>query len=259
VALFARFQLRLEAPMIKRTEPSYQLVARELRTRIRRGDFNDGRPLPTEAELSAAYRVSRQTIRRAFQDLVSEDVVYRVAGRGTFAKSSSDGYIRQVGSVDDLMGLSDDTSMEIVKPLVRRVDLVSAGRLRQLSDAVYQLEFVRIHDGERFCLTKVSLPISVGKELLSVDEVTTMGATSTLTIIGLLDRRLPSPIAEAQQSITVESISGADAVSLGCAAGHPTLRIDRLYLDTNGQCVELATSYFLPEQYSYRISLRRSN
>jgi DNA-binding GntR family transcriptional regulator len=185
-------------------------------------------------------------------------MVYRVRGRGTFAQSNSDGYIRQVGSVDDLMGLSDDTTMEIIKPMTRRVDLMSAGRLRQLSDAVYELGFVRIHDGQRFCLTRVFLPIHIGKELLNINELTTMGATSTLTVIGLLNSRLASPIAEAQQSITVEGIFGSDAANLGSENGHATLRIDRLYLDTDGQCVELATSYFLPEQYSYRISLRRS-
>jgi len=245
--------------MAKRSESNYQVVAREMRTRIQRGDFSDGGRLPTEAELSDAYKVSRQTIRRAFQDLVSERLVYRVPGRGTFVQSHSHGYIRQVGSVDDLMGLSEDTVLEIVKPLVRRVDLINAGRLRQLSDAIYQLEFVRIHDGERFCLTKVFLPVHVGKLLTTLEELTTVGAKSTTTIIGLLDRRLTSPIAEAQQSITVEPIAEADASSLGCAPGHPSLRIDRLYLDTNGECVELATSYFLPEQYSYRISLRRNS
>ncbi len=247
----------LGAPTMKRSEPSYQLVARELRTRILQGDFNDGGRLPTEAELSDAYGVSRQTIRRAFQDLVSEDMVYRVPGRGTFVRSGSNGYVRQVGSVDDLMGLSEDTVMEIVKPLTRKVDLINAGRLMQLSDVVYELEFVRLHDGERFSLTKVYLPIHVGKELVTVEELTRVGATSPLTIIGLLDTRLASPISEARQSITVECVSEPDAVNLGCEAGHPTLRIDRLYLDTNGQYVELATSYFLPEQYSYRISLRR--
>jgi len=202
--------------------------------------------------------VSRQTIRRAFQDLVAEGMVFRVPGRGTFARGGSDGYIRQVGSVDDLMSLSEDTIMEIVKPLTRRVDLISAGRLRQQSDAIYQIEFVRFHEGVRFCLTKVQLPIQVGRHLVDIDELNSVGARTVSTIIGILDKHLPGEIAEAQQSITVEPISEADAVSLGCPPGHPILRIDRLYLDTNGQCVELATSYFLPEQYSYRISLRRS-
>ncbi|WP_456697621.1 GntR family transcriptional regulator [Aeromicrobium sp. P5_D10] len=244
--------------MSTRAESSYSRVARELRAQILQGAFSDGQRLPTEAELSADYSMSRQTIRRAFQELVSEGMVYRIPGRGTFAQSASDGYIRQVGSVDDLMGLSDDTGMEILEPLARRVDLISAGRLRLTSDAVFRLELVRTHDGTRFCITTVFLPPHVGRELIDVPELTTAGAKSELTIIGLIDARLKDPIAEAQQSITVEVAGEREAAYLGCDIGHPLLRVDRLYLDTNGQAVELATSHFLPEHYSYRISLRRN-
>lgn len=242
-----------------RGESNYQMVARELKVQILQGAFSDGRKLPTEAVLSSDYGVSRQTIRRAMQDLVAEGLVYRVAGRGTFAQSASDGYVRQVGSVDDLMGLSDDTSMEVLDPLARRVDLINASRLRLSSDAVFCLQFARTHDGIRFCVTKVFLPPHVGKELLKYDELTTGGAKSKLTVIGLIDANLADPIAEAQQSITVESAGSSEAEYLGCDVGHPLLRIDRLYLDTNGQVVELATSHFLPEHYSYRISLRRNS
>jgi hypothetical protein len=36
------------------------------------------------------------------------------------------------------------------------------------------------------------------------------------------------------------------------------LRVDRLYSDSSGAPVELAVSHFLPEQYTYRVTLRRS-
>ena len=239
-------------------EPNYRVLANDLRAAILQGEFADGQQLPTEADLADEYAVSRQTVRRAFQDLVSEGMVYRIRGRGTFAQPSNDGYVRQVGSVDDLMGLSDDTAMEVIEPLSRRVDLISAGRLRLSSDIVHRLRFLRIHDGVRFCVTTVYLPSHVAKLLSDVDELHTPGATTTLTIIGLLDKRMAVPIAEAQQSITVERITPADAQHLGCPPEHPTLRADRLYLDTHGEGVELAISHFLPEHYSYRISLRRN-
>jgi hypothetical protein len=35
------------------------------------------------------------------------------------------------------------------------------------------------------------------------------------------------------------------------------LRVDRLYSDSEGRTVELAVSYFLPEHYTYRVTLRR--
>jgi DNA-binding GntR family transcriptional regulator len=90
-----------------------------------------------------------------------------------------------------------------------------------------------------------------------VPELAAAGASSGTTIIALLDARLPAPIAEADQSITVASADAATAAQLGCRPGDPLLRIDRLYSDTAGRPVELAISCFLPELYSYRTKLRR--
>ncbi len=52
-----------------------------------------------------------------------------------------------------------------------------------------------------------------------------------------------------------ELVAGA----LGCTLGHLMLRVDRLYSDTTGTPVELSVSHFLPEQYTYRVTLRRSS
>ena len=186
-----------------RRESTYTVVAREVRNRILQGDYADGRRLPTEAELAERHGVSRQTVRRAFQDLVAEGMVYRVPGRGTFVTRREEAYLRQFGSIDDLMGLSVDTRMDVTAPLRRLVDVTAASRLRLPDDVVHSLTFRRSHDGAPFCVTTVSVPPAVGAVLAGVPELTTAGASSETTIIGLLDARLPAPIAEADQSITV--------------------------------------------------------
>lgn len=238
-------------------ESAYLRLARELRTAILQHRYQDER-LPTEAELAETYQVSRQTVRRAFQDLVAEGMVYRVPGRGTFAAPREEQYLRQFGSVDDLMGLSIDTTMQLVTPLHRQVHLDAAGRLQLRSDRVHTLSFLRLHDETPFCLTTVYLPPAVGALVESVPELTQAGARSWATIIGLLDDQLPDPIAEAEQSITVGEASDEVAAQLGCDPQRPLLRIDRVYQSTTGQPVELAVSYFLPEHYSYRVRLRRN-
>jgi DNA-binding GntR family transcriptional regulator len=155
------------------------------------------------------------------------------------------------------MGLSVDTRMDVTAPLRRLVDVTAASRLRLPDDVVHSLTFRRSHDGAPFCVTTVSVPPAVGAVLAGVPELTTAGASSETTIIGLLDARLPAPIAEADQSITVAAADPTTAALLGCPAGDPLLRIDRLYSDTAGRPVELAVSHFLPELYSYRTKLRR--
>jgi GntR family transcriptional regulator len=238
-------------------DSAYLRLARELREAILRHEFPDGVRLPTEAELADRHRVSRQTVRRAFQDLVAEGIVYRVPGRGTFAARTEEQYLRQFGSIEDLLGLSIDTSMRLVTPLHRRIDVDAAGRLRLDADRVYRLAFLRLHEEVPFCLTTVSLPPAVGKLLEGVPEVTEPDARSTATIIGLLEGRLPDPITEAEQSVTVGFASPEVAGHLGGEPERALLRIDRLYLSSTGVPVELAISHFLPEHYSYRVRLRR--
>ncbi|WP_093172951.1 GntR family transcriptional regulator [Sinosporangium album] len=240
------------------SEAAYLTVARELRAAILRDDYADGTRLPTEAELAEQYQVSRQTVRRAFQDLVAEGMVTRVPGRGTFAAARDGQYLRQFGSIEDLMGLSLDTTLELIRPLQRKIDLDAASRLRLSSDLVYTAVFRRVHEATPFCLTTVHLPPAIGKTLEDVAELTEPGTTSTATVIGLLDTRLDSPVAEAEQSITATTASPAIATHLACSPDEAVLRIDRLYYSTTAQPVELATSYFLPEHYSYRVRLRRS-
>ncbi|MFE4850635.1 winged helix-turn-helix domain-containing protein, partial [Streptomyces sp. NPDC056689] len=62
-------------------DSAYVRLARELREAILRHDYPEGVRLPTEAELAASHGLSRQTVRRAFQDLVTEGLVHRVPGR----------------------------------------------------------------------------------------------------------------------------------------------------------------------------------
>jgi len=237
--------------------PAYQALREQLRSEIAAGQYRDGTRLPTESELVARHGLSRQTVRRAFQDLVAEGVVYRVPGRGTYASQPGGRYLRQLGSIEDLMSLSDDTTMEVLTGLRRRVDVDAASRLRLDDDVVYTVVFRRLHDGVPFVLTTVHLVPSVAQPVLTSSAFAD-GAVGTHTVIGLLEPGLTEPIAEAAQSITVAPADELVAGAVGCQPGHPMLRVDRLYSDSADRPVELSVSHFLPEQYTYRVTLRRS-
>ncbi len=211
--------------------------------------------LPTEAELAQEHQVSRQTVRRAFHDLVAEGMVQRVPGRGTFAAPGHGQYLRQFGSIDDLLALSLDTQLEVVSPLRRQVDIEAASRLRLDSDAVYRILFRRLHHDIPFCLTTVYLRPDVGARLTELPALTEPAAVSEVTVIGMIDKHTANPVAE--QSITAVAATAEVAGQLGCGVGDPLLRVDRTYLTTDGVPVEPAISYFLPEHYSYRVRLRR--
>jgi len=236
---------------------AYRNLATQIRDAIRNGEYADGRQLPTEEQLSASFSVSRQTVRRAMQDLVSEGIIYRVAGRGTYPVAEEDRYVNHFGSVEELMALSLDTECQVVSPLQRKVDVETASRLRLRSDEIFTVALVRLHADIPFCYTSVYLPPRIGQLLADVGELSSPGLRSRVTVIGLIDARRGGSITAAEQSISAAGAPDIAARHLGREAGEPMLRIDRLYFDEEDDPVELAVSYFDPEHYSYRVKLRR--
>ena len=236
---------------------AYRTLASRIRNAIRNGEYADGRQLPTEEQLAASYSVSRQTVRRAMQDLVSEGIIYRVAGRGTYPVAEEDRYVNHFGSVEELMALSLDTECQVVSPLQRKVDVETASRLRLRSDEIFTVALVRLHADIPFCYTSVYLPPRIGQLLADVGELSSPGRRSRVTVIGLIDARRGGSITAAEQSISAAGAPAIAARHLGREAGEPMLRIDRLYFDGEDDPVELAVSYFDPEHYSYRVKLRR--
>ena len=238
-------------------QSSYRLLTQLLREQIFRDQFPEGTPLPTEVALASEHGLSRQTVRRAFQELVAEGLVYRVRGRGTFVTPYETRYRRPFGSVDDLMNLQLDTDFQLVAPLAPAIDGDAAARLHLVDPEVAGLTFLRVHAGEPFCRTRVYLPPKVGKALRGVRELTDPGVHSRVTIIGLIESH-GHDIAEAEQVITATASDEELAADLGCGVGIPILHIERTYLDRRGEPLELAVSEFLPSHYSHRSRLGRS-
>ena len=240
--------------------PAYQAVAAELRRRIAARDYPPDRRLPTEAELSVTFGVSRQTVRHAFAELVAEGLVYRVAGRGSFALGSPAGrkYLRSLGSVEDLMALAVDTTMEVLEPLQTRVDVAGAGRLRLDTDEVAIGLFRRLNREEPFSITRSYLPPRLAERIAADPRIAIAGATSNSTVIGLLEELEGVRLAGAHQSVSAALADAETAALIGCKPGQAVLTIDRIYFDRDGRFVELAISAFNVQRYSYRLELRRS-
>jgi GntR family transcriptional regulator len=238
---------------------AYGALAKQLREAIARGEYAGGRRLPTEAELCEAHGVSRQTVRRAVQDLVGEGLVFRVRGRGTFTTTLTPDahYFRSIGSIDDLLALSLDTTRETIQRFTQRADVAAASRLQLDSDQVVTALFRRLHEGRPFGVTEVFLPPAIARRVEDRDVLCRVGETASRTIVGIVDEVVSHGVAGAHQSITAVELPDALAKHLECSARAPALRIDRLYVDVHGDAVELAVSHFDPDRYTYRVQLRR--
>lgn len=243
-------------PTPRRHRPTaFRVVAAELRALVTSGEYAPETPLPTEMELAERYGVSRQTVRRAFLDLVNEGLVYRVAGRGTFVRPAEAHYRQTFSSVDDLLRLQEQTGMRVVQGLRPGPppEHVATG---WRSERAWLLEFVRTHQGVVFCRTRVWLPEAVGEALTGIPDLMHAGTTATHTIIGLIEAE-GFHIHHAVQATTARAADSEQASVLGCAEGDPLLEFRRTYLDDTGTAVEHAESQFLPAHYTHTVALSR--
>ncbi|WP_314062626.1 GntR family transcriptional regulator [uncultured Vagococcus sp.] len=69
--------------------PLYAQIADQLRANIQTEKWQEGERIPTEMDLCDIYHVSRITIRKAIDELVSENLLYRQRAKGTFVKQFS--------------------------------------------------------------------------------------------------------------------------------------------------------------------------
>ena len=68
--------------------PLYHQIQHLLRHRIHSGMYPPGTQIPSEHELSRELAVSRVTLREALRELVRENLLVKVQGKGTFVSSN---------------------------------------------------------------------------------------------------------------------------------------------------------------------------
>jgi DNA-binding GntR family transcriptional regulator len=234
-------------------------LASTLRDKLAAGAFPGGR-LPTEAELAEGYGVSRQTVRRALQDLVAEGLVERARGRGTFAtgRRPGDGHLRSFGAIDELVTFAAGTTLEALEPLQRTFDAPAATRLGLPGEEVMGVTVRRARDGLPFCVTRVCVPAEIGRALLERGLFAERGPAPPGTIVREIDALPGHGVSGAHQTFTAESVEDAWGELIGVAPGGPVLRVERLFYEGSGIGAQFSVSHFNPERHLYRIELSRA-
>lgn len=66
--------------------PLSKQIADRLEARIRSGDLPPHRSVPSETQLGQIYPVSRDTVRRAVEELRRRQLIYTVQGKGSYVR-----------------------------------------------------------------------------------------------------------------------------------------------------------------------------
>ena len=99
------------------SKPLYKQLKDALKQNIQKGKYKPSDPLPGERQLIEIYGVSRMTVRQAISELVSEGVLYRRQGSGTYVnpKTSERLFLNLYGLVEELSLSGFDIAIELIE------------------------------------------------------------------------------------------------------------------------------------------------
>lgn len=138
---------------IIKAEALYKQVANEMRASILSGEWEPGRQIPPEEQLSALYEVSRPTIRQAVAALRTEGLLDVQQGRGSFVRDrQTHGSVLMEQSVTrsgNRFSTGADEWTQVGEPAVvhLRIDAPTAALLAVADkDAAYVVECPLMHE-----------------------------------------------------------------------------------------------------------------
>lgn len=232
--------------------PYYQQLYDILRRQITSGFWKPGDRLPSEAELTDQYQVSRIVVRQAFDMLVNEGWVYRRRGRGTFVTTPTieHGLTRIISFTEDMQrrGMHAGT-----KVLSARLEPASAELAEKLNvtpgTELAVLERLRLADEEPMSIEVSRLVHRLCPGILESDYA------NTPLHAALMDR-YDIRLVRANQAIRAVAADRTVATQLGVAAKSPLFYIERTSFSQYGMPVEFLQLYHRGDRYVLYNELR---
>ncbi|MBO6767658.1 MAG: GntR family transcriptional regulator [Erythrobacter sp.] len=236
------------APGRTRSTPLYLQIAANLKQHIIAGEWGVGEALPSERELCALTDASRVTVRKAIEELISEGLLVRRQGSGTFVNRLIEAKNDALGSFSDEAVARGGTAGTIwIMRTIARPTEDEAGILKIGADSdVVRLGRVRLLDGEPLAIEHAVVP----KPFLPPIDDLGESLYKTLETVG------NRPVG-GTQSIHASLATPTEAGLLSIEEQSAVLRIERVTRNAKEEVVELTRSVYRGDRYKFVSDLHR--
>lgn len=203
--------------------------------------------------LGRHFGVSRMTVRQALAALVAEGLIKRERGRGTLVVTPAPGDVFALNDyVDQWQLRGDDVSARIVaRTHVQANELLAAMMRIRPGRTVGHFRRLRLNEGSPVCLDDRYLPLSIFNQL--DDEDLLLSPNPTWKVI---QEKLGTAISRIDTRILATAVAGEEAHLLEVAGGSPVLERQLDFYDSTGRVVMTGPSWFRPDRFIYRSTIR---
>jgi GntR family transcriptional regulator len=241
--------------MVRKRVPLAQQLTDEILSGIRAGDLaRNGGTLPSEAELSQRFNVSRATIREALSRLEQAGVIIRRHGVGTFVAPPAP----VIGA-----GLEE---LESIETLAKRIGLET-----HMGRATIDERAPTAGEAERLQISLQNLVLAVARVILTgkrpvaylVDIIPMqylrrqeLGEAFSGSVLDVLIRKGQPALGHSHTDIVPEAANDDIAHKLHIQTGDVLLKLEAQLYSRDGQVVDYSLSYFVPGYFRFHVVRR---
>ncbi len=233
----------------------YREITRILLSEIREGAYVRNKRMPTEAQLSERFGVSRFTVREALRAIEEMGLISRRPGAGTTLQATEfdSRFANSISSIDDLLQYARTTRFKVrsVSTLVPGAKLTS--RIGRAVEGEWRKVVglrVTEDDGRPICLTEIYLPIEL-------DEIVPRIGTLPVAVYQMIEETYGLRIESIEQEIEADVLTRNAANMLDADLASPALRISRRYFTAEQRLIEASVNVHPAGAYRYAMTLHR--
>jgi GntR family transcriptional regulator len=246
----------LTLPAAEADGPAFSPLYRQIKTLMTRslqlGEWRPGDAIPSEIELAARFKVSQGTVRKAIDELATDNLLVRRQGKGTFVATHAEEKIqfRFLRLMPD-EGEAGNLTRRFIdcRRLRPPADVARALQLRA-NDSAVQVRRVLSFKAQPVVLDDIWLPGALFKGLTAERLSEYRGP-----LYGLFESEFGVRMIRAEEKIRAVAADAAAAEPLALAPGAPLLSVERLSMTYGDKPVELRRGLYNTATHYYRNEL----
>ncbi|MEI4828944.1 GntR family transcriptional regulator [Bacillus sp. FJAT-53711] len=219
--------------------PLYHQLMERLKDSIEKGHWELGDKIPSENQLMDQFGVSRNTAKKAIEELVQEGILYRIQGKGTFvAKPKLQQSLMGFYSFSKVLKEKGLNPKDIILKIEEVKPTAKIKEALQLSEDVNVIEMKRLRcaEDEPFILESSFIPKHV------VTDVKQLKKVGEVSLYDLFSQQFNTVVTRANEAFEPVLIRADESEYLQTEAGRPALLLERTAYDINGVPVEFCIS-----------------
>lgn len=234
-------------------KPLYLQLEEILRRQIKEGQLKPQEAIPSENELCKLYDLSRMTVRGVITRLVSDRLLYRVPGKGTFVAEPkiTTGPLSQKGIREQLEAMGYETGTTVLEKEIGKANSLVAGELGLAEEAsVYRLKRLRCANGGSLSLDLSYIPQSLCEGLFEKD-------LEREALCNILSKHYGIVAAFGTETLESCQASAQEAKLLGVPKGSPLLILCYTLYSGEGRPFEYSKVVFRGDRIKLKFSFSR--